>query len=227
MDPHRPEPIEARMDRRRALEWLVRVSALASLGSTEGFAQAPATGTPGHASTATGAAGYGPDPSMVRVYSPGDVWPLTLDPAQRRTVKALCDVIMPADAESPSASDVGVPEFLDEWVSAPYPEQQADRPMVLEGLNWVNGESQRRFGREFAGLDPDQRQRVCESFADAAQARTVHAQAARFFRRFRDLVLGGYYTTPQGMKAAGYLGNVPMATFEGPTPEALRHLGLA
>jgi len=35
--------------------------------------------------------GYGLDPSMVKVYQPGDVWPLTFTDAQRRTARALCD----------------------------------------------------------------------------------------------------------------------------------------
>jgi hypothetical protein len=29
------------------------------------------------------------------------------------------------------------------------------------------------------------------------------------------------------MKDLGYVGNVPIATYEGPTPAALKHLGLA
>jgi hypothetical protein len=29
------------------------------------------------------------------------------------------------------------------------------------------------------------------------------------------------------MKAIGYVGNVPSASFDGPPPEALRHVGLA
>ena len=171
-------------------------------------------------------AGYGPDPSMVRVYNPGDVWPLTLNLTQIQTMKALCDVILPGDTHSPAASEVGVPEFLNEWVSAPYPEQQADRPLLLEGLEWINNEARKLFGSGFAELQADQKQHVCEFFADPEKARDVGAQAARFFRRIRDLAVGGYYTTPQGMKVAGYVGNVPVTTFEGPTPEALRHLGL-
>ena len=65
--------------------------------------------------------GYGPDPVMVKVYKPGDVWPLTLTEPQRRTTGALCDVIMHADEPSPSASSLGVPDFIDEWISSPYP----------------------------------------------------------------------------------------------------------
>ena len=60
-----------------------------------------------------------------------------------------------------------------------------------------------------------------------AKAKPEFRTAAQFFKRFRDLTAGGFYTTPEGMKDIGYVGNVPTATFEGPTPEALKHLGLA
>ena len=54
-----------------------------------------------------------------------------------------------------------------------------------------------------------------------------HKKAATFFKRFRDLTAGGYFTTPEGSKALGYVGNMPSATFEGPPVEALKHVGLA
>jgi hypothetical protein len=54
-----------------------------------------------------------------------------------------------------------------------------------------------------------------------------HKPGQDFFKRFRHLAAGGYYTTPQGMRELGYVGNTPSATFDGPTPEALKHLGLA
>lgn len=233
MEPTQSEHSGMRMDRRETLEWLVRVSALVSMGGAGSFGQqasVPPSGvSPARASVGlkSGAMGYGPDPSMVRIYNAGELWSLTLDELQRRTVRALCDVIVPGDSESPAASEVGVVEFLDEWVSAPYPEQQSDRPLVLEGLGWVNGESRRWFGKDFADLDEASREKVCESFADPVKAKVVDARAARFFRRLRDLAMGGYYTTPQGMKAAGYVGNVPVPTFEGPPEAALRHVGLA
>jgi hypothetical protein len=54
-----------------------------------------------------------------------------------------------------------------------------------------------------------------------------HKPGQDFFKRFRHLAAGGYYTTPQGMRELGYVGNTPSANFDGPTPEALKHLGLA
>jgi hypothetical protein len=44
--------------------------------------------------------------------------------------------------------------------------------------------------------------------------------------RLRDLIAGGYYTTPEGMKDIGYRGNISMASWDGPPKEVLEKLGL-
>ena len=51
-------------------------------------------------------------------------------------------------------------------------------------------------------------------------------EPAKFFNYFPNLASGGFYTTPEGMKDLKYVGNVPLASFEGPPPEALRKAGL-
>jgi hypothetical protein len=211
------------MDRRSAIKWMLTASA--SLAAGGHLLNAASSGHPTQSIPA--ARGYGPDPSMVKIYKAGEVWPLTLTAAQRRTAAALCDVIIPADETSPSASAVGVTDFIDEWVSAPYPMQQDDRPVVLEGLAWLDGESQSRFGAPFADLKLPQQTALCDEICDPARAKPGQAAATKFFHRYRDLTSGGYYTTPEGMQAIGYIGNTPLASFEGPSPEALRHLGLA
>jgi hypothetical protein len=173
------------------------------------------------------AKGYGLDPSMVKAYKPGDVWPLTLSEPQRRTTRAMCDVIIPADDISPSASAVGVPDFIDEWISAPYPDQAKDRLLLLDGLRWIEEEAQSHYHAAFADLSAAQQASICETFADAAKAKAIHARAAIFFKRFRDLAFGAWCTTSEGMKAIGYVGNMPSGTYPGPPPEALQHVGLA
>lgn len=208
------------IERRTAIQWMFSAAATLAL--------------PGQP-TADGAAplksatisGYGTDPSMVRIYKPGDVWPLTFSARERRTAVALCDVILPADDSSPAASEVGVPDFLDEWVSSPYPAQEGDRRVVLQGLKWIDEESQRRFQKDFADLSAQQQNGICEELARPSTAKTELKAAASFFKRYRDLTLGAYYTAPEGMKTAGYAGNVPLAAFQGPPQEALRHVGLA
>ncbi len=211
-----------RLDRRTAIKWMLTAAASTSLLRPSAEAQsAPGTAAP------VSAAGYGTDPDLRKIYKPGDVWPLTLTDAQRRTAAALCGIIIPADDRSPSADALGVHDFIDEWISAPYPDQARDRPVILEGLAWIDAEANRRFGTGFAALTEAQKTAICDDLAAPAKAKPEHARAARFFARFRDLTAGGFYTTPEGMKDLGYVGNVPTVNFDGPTPAALKHLGLA
>jgi Gluconate 2-dehydrogenase subunit 3 len=205
------------MDRRSTLKWMLAASAAMPLLGRDAWSAD--TSTPA-------AAGYGTDPDLTKVYHPGDVWPLTLTPAQRRTAAALCDVIMPADDSSPSAASIGVVDFLDEWVSAPYPAQQQDRPLILEGLLWMDAVSRRRFAGEFADLSESQQHAICGDICYEKTALPEFAAAAKFFARYRDLTAGGYYSSPEGRKDLQYIGNVPLAKFNGPPPDVLRKVGL-
>ena len=125
------------MDRRETIKWMLAAAAIIPL-------------------RLEAAATYGTDTNLQRVYHPGDLWPLTLNPLQKKQVTVLCDTIIPADATSPSASAVGVVDFIDEWISAPYPSQHRDRDIVLQGLSWMDTESQRRFKRSFLDLSTQQ-----------------------------------------------------------------------
>lgn len=209
------------MDRRLTIKWVLAASVtmplLTSCAGTAGVrSRRPVKPAPG----------YGADPNLTHVYRPGEVWPLTFTPSQRRTAAALCDVIIPADAVSPGASSVGVVDFIDEWVSAPYPHQQDDRPIVIEGLAWMDEEARRRYTKSFADLDTTQQCAICDDIASEPRAQTPFARAALFFARFRDLTAGGFYSTPEGRKDLQYIGNVPLARFDGPSLEVLRKLGL-
>ncbi len=208
------------MDRRDAIKWMLTAAASVGLLETAGFAQRVPAATP------PGVKGYGTDPDLVKIYKAGDVWPLTMTPAQRETATSLCDVIIPADAKGPSASAVRVPEFIDEWISAPYLGHADDRKTVIEGLEWLDAESRKRFGADFVNLVSRQKNAICDDICSAATAKPEFRRAAQFFRRFRDLTSGGYYTTPEGMKDIGYIGNVAMEKYEGPPREVLQKLGL-
>jgi len=216
--PDSPSP--HRMDRRTAIKWMLTAAASVSVLDRAAFgAETPAA--------AKAAVGYGTDPDLLKIYKPGDVWALTFTDTQRRAATALCDVIIPADSKSPAASTVGVPDFIDEWISAPYPGHDKDRATVLDGLKWIDAEAQKRFGNDFADLVAVQQRAICDDICYVPKAKPEFKTAAQFFNKFRDLTSGGFYTTPVGMKDIGYIGNVPLATFDGPTPAALKHLGLA
>jgi hypothetical protein len=202
-------------DRRTAIKWVLAASAALRLPSAS-FDAAAAT---------PAAKGYGKDPDLLKTYAAGDLWPLTLTKEQRVTATALCDLIIPEDEQSPAASKVGVVDFIDEWISAPYPEHAADRKLVLEGLSWIDGEAQRRFKAPFAKLSATQMAAIADDLV-AKPAKSGLDAAAAFFERYRALTAGGFYTTPVGTRDLKYVGNVATATFEGAPKEVLERLGL-
>jgi len=209
-----------RIDRRVTLRWLAVAMASGQLAACGQGAK----GLSWPEVAAVQARGFGKDPDLLNPVRP---WPLTLTDAQRLILSRLVDLILPGEGELPAASAVGVPDFIDEWVSAPYPDQAKDRPLLLDGLRWIEEEAQRRHHMTFAELSTEQQTAICETVADAANAELIDVRAAPFFKRFRDLAFGAWCTTPDGMKAIGYVGNMPSGIFEGPPTEALKHVGLA
>ena len=210
------------MDRRTTIKWMLAASAAIPSLRSYGYTPEPLA-----RDVAANQAGYGTDPELVKEWKPGGPWPLTLGVQARLTTAALCDLIIPADEHSPAASAVGVVEFIDEWISAPYPQQRGDREVILPGLVWIDEEAKRRFGKTFAALDEKQKSAIADDVCSPAKAAPQFATAAKFFAKFRDLTAGGFYTTPVGMKDIGYTGNVPLEKFDGPPLEVLKKVGLA
>ena len=208
------------MDRRTTLQWML--AAGAALGVNVSGGATPAARKGGKPT------GYGTDPKLTKSYEAGELWPLTFDAAQNRTAQALCGLIIPADEQSPSAAQLQVHRFIDEWVSAPYPDQAQDRPVIIDGLAWLEAESARRFaGQRFDQLDAPQQSQIADDICWTETAKPEFATAAKFFQRFRDLTASGFYTTPEGMKDVGFVGNTPSVTFDGPPLKVLQIVGVA
>jgi hypothetical protein len=206
------------MDRRTSLKWMLSAAALPLMQIT-GCSSEPSPKLPS-------GVGYGTDPDLLKVYGSGSIWPLTLDERQRRIAGALCDLIVPADADAPGALAVGVVDFINEWVSAPYPQQAADRKLILTGFDWLDAQAEQRFSRSFGQSSASQRSAICDDICHLPRARAEFKQAAEFFARYRDLTIGGFCTSPQGRQYLGYVGNVPLASFDGPPPEVLKLVGV-
>ena len=109
---------------------------------------------------------------------------------------------------------------------SPYPGQQSDRALILKGLQWLDEEAARRKSTNYLLLRPEVQLEICEALAILAK-KDRRKYPGTFFRRIRDLVAGGYYTTPAGMKDIGYRGNVAMSEWNGPPTEVLKKLGLS
>jgi hypothetical protein len=199
------EPYVSRIDRRTTLTWLGAAGVVAVAGGTIAL----------HGQRRAGAAGYGTDPNLLNPTVP---WPRTLTKAQLQTAALLCDFILPATVDAPSASALGVPDFIDEWVSAPYPDQQADRPVILDGLQWVEDEARRRHGAGLSATAPAKREALFKILT-VKPTDPALADPHAFFRRFRAITIGAYFTTDVGAKEIGYIGNVAMASYPGPSDE--------
>ncbi len=220
-------PLPPRIDRRTAIKWVLTAAASTALIERGLPSARAATPAAADAVTPVTANGYGTDPDLVKDYKPGDVWPLTFTDEQRRTAAALCELILPADGAHPGAKAMGVHDFVDEWISAPYPIQRADRVTVLNGLAWIDAEARKRFSKPFADLSETQMSAIADDICYEPRARAEFKPAARFFATYRNLTAGGYFSTKEGMTEVGYVGNTPLITFDGPPPEVLRQLGLA
>ena len=221
-----PADQSGQIDRRQVLKWIGAAAAAAAVfphASAQGrLARQPDAPAP------TGGKRIGWDPVLNKNYVPGDLWPLTLTPKQRKAAASLTDLILPPDnAGDKLPSQLGVQDFVDEWISSPYDETAKDRPVITEGLDWLDAESQRRFQKDFADLAEPQKCAIADDICGKTPVKKEFKAAQNFFNRFRYLAASGYYSTPQGWKDVGYTGNVPMVEFPGPTPEALKHLGLA
>lgn len=195
------------LSRRRALGVIATTSALSPLALT--LASEPRR-------TAT-------DPDMLHpeIFVKG-----VLSVAQLSVIAALADVILPADDRSPSASALRCHEYVDEYVSAPYEENQQARTLIEEGIEWLQDASSRRFGQQFSGLTDEQKHLLCDGIKWQETAEVGDELGARFFALVRDLVATAFFTTEEGMADIGYIGNTPSVHFAGPSQEVLRRLGL-
>jgi hypothetical protein len=140
-----------------------------------------------------------------------------------RTVRLLADLILPADERSGSASDAGVPEFIDFTVS--------DRPAlqipIRGGLRWLDGESVERFGARFTALASARQAALLDDIAWPARAPAGLSQGVAFCNDFRDLVASGFFTSKMGMEDLRYLGNRVVPDWNGCSDQACRALDVS
>ena len=216
-----------RVDRRTTIKWLAATmvatnSACSSNSRFLGEEIPPAGNASLGVARAPASAGYGTDPDLLNPVVP---WPRTMTAAQLETTAALCDIILPEDDRSPSASTVGVHQFIDEWISAPYEQQRDDRVKILSGLEWLEIRCQTQHGHSFVAASEEQATELLDGIAMSESKNAESNDLAEFFDRFRFLAVGAFYTTETGIEDIGYIGNVPISgDYPGPSDEAMTHL---
>lgn len=144
-------------------------------------------------------------------------------PHELQTVALLADLIMPRDARSGSASDAGVPAFID-FMMMDRPSMQIP---IRGGLAWLDAETHRRFALTFIDAAPAQRTAILDDIAWPARAPATLSQGVAFFNRFRNLVASGFWSSKMGVEDLQYMGNTVVPVWNGCPEPALRHLGVA
>lgn len=223
------------MTRRDSLKWMGLMAASVALPGLTACSSEPFLAAGNAAGNNAGhwpekvlrpitASGYGKDPDLIS--PPSNPWPRTLSAEELNVVAILSDIIVPAEGEFPSATQVRVPDVIDEWVSAPYASQQRDREQILPLLTWINDEAVLRGSASFSAMSATEQMVIVDDIATLnAATPDAFIRPARAFARLRGLVLAGYFSSPQGTKDIGYKGNVAIAgDYPGPSDEALAHI---
>jgi hypothetical protein len=143
------------------------------------------------------------------------------DNHQWLSVQVLCDLIIPADEHSGSATAAGVPEFIDDWLDFRAREDgnQDLSAGILGGLAWLDLEAARLFQEDFAAAAPAEQTQILDRIAWPARAAAEDRRWAAFFTHFRDLTVSGFFSSRMGVADLPYLGNRAVAEWKGADPK--------
>ncbi|SPE19127.1 conserved exported hypothetical protein [Candidatus Sulfotelmatomonas gaucii] len=101
-----------------------------------------------------------------------------------RTLKAICDQIIPAD-DFPSASQAGVVDFIDRQLVRHF---RHHRSAYRDGLQRADALSRKLYGGELAVLTPARQLEVVQA---------IEQENRTFFELVRNHTLDGYYGPPR------------------------------
>ena len=152
----------------------------------------------------------------------GQFAPAFFTPHEWETVRLLADLVIPKDDRSGSATDAGVPEYMD-FMMTDRPDGQV--PM-RGGLAWLDNETFERTGKTFLASTEAERTALLDDIAWPKKARPEMSQGVAFFNMFRDMTASGFWTSKMGITDLNYQGNTFVAEWKGCPPAALQKLGV-
>jgi gluconate 2-dehydrogenase gamma chain len=138
------------------------------------------------------------------------------------TVRVLVDLIIPRDERSGSATDAGVPEFMD-FMMIDTPVRQT---AMRGGLAWLDHACLARFDKTFVACTGADRTKVLDEISWPSKATPALSQGVAFFNSFRDLTASGFWTSKMGIADLQYMGNVYNPEWKGCPDEAVKKLGV-
>ena len=133
-----------------------------------------------------------------------------LSDAQLALVGAIGDTILPR-TDTPSATDVAVPAFVNVIVGENYTDAQ--KAQFLAGLDAFGAKAKSDAGSSFVDLSASAR----GSFIEAVEAAPRNGEPSRTYWRLKGLVLHGYFTSERVSKDVLHIEIMP-GRFDGSAP---------
>jgi gluconate 2-dehydrogenase gamma chain len=132
---------------------------------------------------------------------------------QYETLRALCQAIIPADAESGGAIEAGAPEFIDLVTS----ENRVLQLQLGGGIMWLDSTCSERYGKAYLECAPEQQKEVLDlvAFRKNADKFPRLAPGIEFFAMLRKYTADGFFTSKIGIQYLGYTGNTYLSEFPG------------
>jgi gluconate 2-dehydrogenase gamma chain len=127
--------------------------------------------------------------------------PVFLSEEQGALIAEVAEMIIPR-TDTPGATDVGVPAFIDTMLKDAYPREDQER--FIAGLREFETRAEREYGRAFLRLEPAERMVIVQSIHDAAIAAELKLSLppAKLRRPFilmtKELALLGFFTSQIG-----------------------------
>src|ERR1700723_3267927 len=115
-----------------------------------------------------------------------------------KTLQALCETILPADADCAGALEAGAPEFIDLITS----ENTMYQTQLGDGIKWLDASCTTRYGKAYLDCAPQQQTEMLDLIAyrkNSAQDESL-ASAVDFFSLLRNLPADGFFTSKIGIK---------------------------
>jgi gluconate 2-dehydrogenase gamma chain len=144
-----------------------------------------------------------------------------LDAHEMATITILVDIIIPKDETSGSATEAGVPDFID-FIVKDMPHHQTP---LRGGLKWLDLQCIKRFNKAFTDCSTSQQIEMVDEIAFPDKAKPEMSQGVAFFNHLRDLTATGFYTSKIGLADIGYMGNKPNQ-WDGVPQEVLDQYGV-
>ncbi len=143
--------------------------------------------------------------------------PQFFKPEQFATVKLLAEMILPTD-DDPGAKEAKVGDYVDFVVFSAREFEPSMQREWIEGLTFLDKESQKQFGKPFRSSAETDRVKLLTEMSLPEIDSTAHHEGYSFFRLAKDMTIEGFYTSKVGLiDVLNYQGMNYMAEFPGCT----------